>query len=123
MPMLETFFADLEKNPEDWKVRGVLADWYEDSGRADLAGCLRWMVNHKKRPYHGSSKVFTWFNADTVEPGLGDPESDIPGAVYQLLSGGEESANHKAFPNLRAAEEAFQAAWSAARQQGWKADG
>lgn len=120
--MLDTFLTEIQKKPEDWNIRMVLADWYEDNGRSDLAECLRWVSSHKKRPYHGSSKVFTWFNADRIQPGLGDPESDIPEAVYQLLTGGQEIADHKVFPSMHAAEEALQNAWLAARQQGWNDD-
>jgi uncharacterized protein (TIGR02996 family) len=123
MSMLEVFFADLTRNPEDWTMRGVFADWHEDNGRPAQAECLRWMIRRRKRPYHGSSKVYTWFNADTIDPDLGDPESDLPGPVYKLLGGGEESANHKSFRTLQAAEEAFQAAWVAAREQGWDPGG
>jgi hypothetical protein len=63
------------------------------------------------------------FLALTAEPNLGDPESDLPGAVYDLLVGGEEKGSHKSFPDPRAAEESFQAAWLAARERGWRADG
>src|SRR5262249_16172742 len=83
--MLETFYEDLNKKPEDWSLRGVVADWYEDNGQLEGATAQRWMVQNHKRPYHGSSGTFTWFNLDSIDPGLGDPESDIPGGIYQHL--------------------------------------
>src|SRR5947208_9118 len=119
MSILDQFLDDLAQNPDDRSLRGVVADWAEDNNRPDLAACLRWMIKHGKRPYHGSSGGATWFNAETVSPGLGDPESDIPAALYKQLQGGKEVANHKSFPTLRAAEESFQAAWSAARADVW----
>jgi hypothetical protein len=122
MSILDQFLNDLAGAPEDWALRGVLADWAEDNNRPQLAECLRWMIRRQKRPYHGSSGGGTWFNAETIAEGLGDPESDIPAAVFTLLEGGNEVANHKSFATLRAAEEAFQAAWVKAREEGWKAD-
>ena len=119
MSILDHFLEDLGSEPEDWKLRGLVADWAEDNNRPVLAECLRWMVQEKKRPYHGAAGDGTWFNAETVSPHLGDPESDIPAPVYVQLRGGQEVAHHTAFPTLRAAEEAFQAAWEKARAQGW----
>jgi uncharacterized protein (TIGR02996 family) len=123
MNPLESFLEGLAQTPDDWDLRRVVADWCEENGQSGRADCLRWMSRQKKRPYQGSSGSASWFNAETIDPGLGDPESDIPGAVYGVLEGGTESANHKTFPSLRAAEEAFHAAFQAARAKGWRAEG
>lgn len=122
MSILDQLLNDLGQTPDDWKLRGVLADWFEDNSRPEESACVRWMIRHQKRPYHGSSSGATWFNADTVADGLGDPESDIPGSVFELLEGGKSVANHMTFPNVRAAEEAFIAGWTRARKKGWKVD-
>jgi hypothetical protein len=118
--VVDQLLDDLSRAPEDWKLRGVVADWYEDNDRSEEAAALRWMIKNKKRPYHGSASSATWFNLDTVSAGLGDPESDIPGAVFKHLEGGKAVANHMTFPSLREAEEAFLAGWVKARKQGWK---
>jgi hypothetical protein len=123
MSILDQFLQDLADKPDDWNLRGVVADWAEDNNRPDLAECLRWMIKHNKRPYPSSSGGATWFNAETISTGLGDPESDIPAALFGLLQGGQEVAHHKSFPSLRAAEESFQAAWTAARARGWSPEG
>jgi hypothetical protein len=120
MSILDQFMKDLAGAPEDWSLRGVIADWAEDNNRPQLAECLRWMIRQHKRPYHGSSGGGTWFNEDTIAEGLGDPESDIPAEVFTRLEGGNEVANHKTFLTLRAAEESFQEAWLKARGEGWK---
>jgi hypothetical protein len=120
MSILDQLLKDLSGAPDDWSLRGVIADWAEDNNRPQLAECLRWMIRQHKRPYHGSSGGGTWFNEDTIAEGLGDPESDIPGEVFTRLEGGNEVANHKTFPTLRAAEESFQEAWEKARADGWK---
>ncbi len=111
----DQFLSDLEKAPECWQTRGVFADWAEDNGLMDLAACLRWMVKNQKRPY----KKNVWFNADTIANDLGDPMSDVPGAIYKLLSGAKEIANHKTYPTAKEAEENFQVAWLAAKEAGW----
>src|SRR5262249_35900394 len=123
MSVRDQLLDDLCRKPEDWKLRNVLADWYEDNNHPEEAACLRWMLENKKRPYHGSSPSASWFNADTVSPGLGDPESDVPGALFELLEGGKQTANHKTFADLKSAEEAFVAAWLKARKGGWKPAG
>jgi hypothetical protein len=122
MSMVEQFLKDLETTPEDWRVRGIFADWCEDNTQPQLAACLRWMTRLHKRPYHGASGRATWFNADTISSGLGDPESDIPGVIYDLLEGGQKVANHKAYLSMRSAEEAFYSAWQKARERGWNPD-
>jgi uncharacterized protein (TIGR02996 family) len=119
MSVRDQLLDDLVRAPDDWKLRGVLADWFEDNNHVAEAECLRWMIKNQKRPYHGSSPQASWFNADTVGPGLGDPESDVPGPVYELLAGGKVTANHRTFDDLKAAEEAFLAAWVKARKKGW----
>ena len=117
------FVEGLARAPGDWDLRAVFADWCEENAEADVAACLRWMVRHEKRPYHGSSDRATWFNADTIGQGLGDPESDIPAAIFTLLEGGTALANHKAYATVPQAEEAFYHAWHAAREKGWSPEG
>jgi hypothetical protein len=119
MSILDSFLDDLSATPEDWSLRGVVADWAEDNNQPRLAESLRWMIREQKRPYHGSSGGGTWFNADTIAEGLGDPESDLPAVLFSRLEGGKQIANHKSFPTLRAAEESFLTAWVQAREQGW----
>jgi uncharacterized protein (TIGR02996 family) len=111
MSTRDQLLDDLCNAPNDWDLRGVLADWYEDNNFPDEAACLRWMIQQRKRPYHGANRTATWFNADKVRTGLGDPESDIPAALFQLLEGGREVGNHKRFPTICAAEESLLAAW------------
>ncbi len=120
MSTQEQLLDDLASAPGDWKLRGVLADWYEDNDQPEEAACLRWMIQQHKRPYRESDHGASWFNADTVPPGLGDPESDIPGPLFQELEGGLVLGNHRSFPTVRAAEEALLAAWRRARQAGWQ---
>ena len=123
MGLPKQFIEGLARAPDDWQLRGVFADWCEENDWPGLAACLRWMARRRKRPYRGTAERATWFNADTISSGLGDPESDIPGAVYALLEGGEVVANHTAYPSLRQAEEAFYYAWQKARAGGWDPDG
>jgi uncharacterized protein (TIGR02996 family) len=118
MSMVDQFLDDLSRNPDDWRLRGVFADWCEDNNELDRADCLRWMVRHKKRPHPGAYGRATWYDADTITVEL-DPESNIPGAIFELLEGGRAVARHQSFPAVRDAEEAFYAAWEKARKRGW----
>jgi uncharacterized protein (TIGR02996 family) len=122
MSMLEQFLSDLEQSPDDWTLRGVFADWCEDNQQVALAACLRWMAQHHKRPHRSSIGRATWFNADKITTGLGDPESDVPGMVFERLEGGHTVANYREYPSHRAAEQAFHAAWLAAHREGWNTE-
>jgi uncharacterized protein (TIGR02996 family) len=124
MSMLEQFLDELARSPDDWALRGVFADWCEDNRQPALAACLRWMARRRKRAYRGAAGRGTWFNADTIGPDLRDrdPESNVPGLIFGLLEGGRAVANHKVYPSVRAAEEAFHAAWLRARAGGWDPD-
>src|SRR4051812_24233227 len=112
---------DLCRKPDDWTLREVLASWFEDNGLPEEAACLRWMLENKKWPYHGGPQSpATWFDADTISPGLGDPESDVPGAVFAYLEGGTQVRNHMTFADVKDAVEALLAAWVKARKAGWQ---
>ena len=122
MPLPKQFLEGLATTPEDWALRAVFADWCEENDRPAVAACLLWMARRHKRPYQGTAGRATWFNADTISTGLGDPQSDIPGAVFGRLEGGKTVANHTMYPSLGAAEEAFYHAWEKAREGGWNPD-
>lgn len=122
MSILNQLLEDLARAPEDWRLRGVIADWFEDNHRPEEAECLRWMFRHQKRPHSGSADRASWFNEATISEGLGDPASDIPGPVFVQLIGGREVANHKSFDGMLQAEAAFRAAWVRARAGGWSPD-
>lgn len=119
MTLRDQFLTELTETPDDWTLRCIFADWCDDNNQPEVAACLKWMIDRRKRPYRGSHGRATWFNADTITSGLGDPESDIPGAIYDQLRGGQIVANHQAFASLREAEEAFYDAWQKARADGW----
>jgi hypothetical protein len=111
-----------EGGPAEWEALEALAKLYERVGGHEAASALRWMARNRKRPYRSSGFAYTWFNANMIDPGLGDPESDIPGKLYERLLSGEETANHKSYRTLRAAEEDFFQAWTAARAGGWDSE-
>jgi uncharacterized protein (TIGR02996 family) len=119
MSIRDQLLQDIADHPDDWSLRAIAADWAEDHGETNLAECLRWMIRHRKRPYRSARNLACWFDADRIDPGLGDPESDIPGQLFELLPFGEQQANHRIFINVRQAEEALYRAWHLARQSGW----
>lgn len=79
-----SFYADLEKSPDDWTTRLVFADWLQvqwEESKASIDGVLchvlaqgqRWQVENKKRPstgvrttYAHATDIYTWFFRDTA---------------------------------------------------------
>ena len=122
MRMHEQFLADLLQTPDDRMLRGVYADWCEDTDFPDSAACLRWMVSANKRPLRGSTGAGTWFDGGAIAEGLGDEESDLPHELFRRLEGGGQFGNHRTFASLPDAERGVQAAWANARKAGWTPD-
>jgi hypothetical protein len=119
MTTLDTLYEGLARSADDWELRAVLADWFEEAGRQDVADCLRWMVKHRKRPYRSTSGAYHWFNVERVTT-ASDPASDIPAVVYRLMRG-EEGLEmvFRDYDTLKLADEDFYAAWREAQRQGW----
>jgi hypothetical protein len=99
-------------------LRSMLADWCEDHHRHPEAECLRWAVKNGKRCYSDGGQG-AWFNAKTIAPGMGDPESDLPEELYKQLEGGATTANHMNFESAELAERKLLSAWAKAREAGW----
>jgi hypothetical protein len=112
---------DMVKDMDNWKLRSIIADWFEDQGRMLEAECYRWTVLNRKRPYNSadSGTNYTWFNKDAIVDNLGDPESDIPESLYKHMVGGKELANHKSYSSIAEAEQAFIDAYKVAISKGW----
>jgi hypothetical protein len=97
-------YDDVCAKVDDLSAHAILADWCEDNGLHDEADARRWLVAQGKRPYFsGNSTKCSWFNADTIGPGLQDEESDIPGWVFERLKGGKAVANHRTYDTSREA--------------------
>jgi hypothetical protein len=102
---------------------GIAGDWLDDNERLAEAEAYRYLVLNDKRPYTNpnsqsgtekkENKAASWFNKATVGPGLGSEESDLPAELYAHLQGGKETANHKSYDDIRAAVDAFVAAYTA----------
>jgi hypothetical protein len=113
----------LKVGPPNWALLLELADRRERAGRGEEAEALRWMADRRKRPYGSSERgLYTWFNAGTIVSGLGDPESDLPAAVFSRLKGGALVANHRSYRMLWDACEDCVAARVAARRAGVSVD-
>jgi uncharacterized protein (TIGR02996 family) len=115
----EPLYEQLRRDPDDWDTRAVLADWYEEAGQQDIANCLRWSIQHRKRPLRSGSR-FYWFNAATVMTAT-DPASNIPAPLYRALHGGKESCRDvfRDYDTLQAAYTDIYLAWAEARAAGW----
>lgn len=126
-PPSTTFDAlldDICREPENWRLRSVLADWLEDEGRGEEAECVRWMARERKRACRQNDGCFEWFGV-SGEGMLGDPASDVPVWLWDRLAGGHRTDwsmhNHKGYVRYatrRRAELAILAAWKKARREG-----
>ncbi len=130
----DSLMAALDASPDDWTLRKVLADFFDDEGEPEKAMAVRWMVDNKRRPCWqedaGSSNLSarrtspTWYrhnrDGDIKEyfRFRCDPESDLPNRVFYRLPtrGTEDHAVY--YHSLREAEEGFVAAWVLAHQEG-----
>lgn len=108
MTELDKLWEDVCADPENWRLRQVLADHYEDHGLPKEAEWLRWMARHQKRPQVArvSMRAY-WFHAEAMNSDAGDPQSDLPGVLYFRLKAGKVSANHHEY------ESAIEAEWDA----------
>jgi uncharacterized protein (TIGR02996 family) len=123
MTTLEALYEALSCSPDDWQARQILADWFEEAGQQAHADSVRWMVRHRKRPYRSLSGTYHWFNADRVTT-AGDPESNLPEAIYALMHGSEGLETIiRDYDSLREADEDFYAAWRLAGERGLDRDG
>lgn len=91
----DVLFGQFASDPFDRLNASVLADWYDDAGREDVAAAVRWMLEGRRRPYHQefnrNNVPYSWWSmARTESQGEcpGDPESDIPAEVFDELLGG-----------------------------------
>lgn len=117
---IENLFQALTQNPEDWILHSVLADALEDAGKSFEADCLRWLGRNRKRPYaisKGNPENF-WFDQSKINLNGFDPESDLPGELYEQLDG-KTVANQKVYESYREAIEAVMVAWRKAVEGNW----
>ncbi len=115
----DDLYEGLIRSPDDWHLRSVLADWYEDAGQQDVADCLRWMAQHRKRPFPSTEGSYHWFDAARDRTVM-DPESTIPEPLYRRLRGKErDNKGFRDYGDLRSADEDFYRAWREARRRGW----
>jgi hypothetical protein len=79
----------IERNPEDWSRRFLLADVLEDLGDEAAAQCQGWMAYHQRRPdcRRVGGELVEWFWYDG---GMEDHRwcrSVLPKAIFKHLSG------------------------------------
>src|SRR4051812_39025467 len=109
MDTLERLQTALDADPLDGQTRLVLADWYDDHGDAGRAGLQRWLAAQSKRPRLWSGD-YAWYHEDQVSSRDIDPESDLPGDLFNLLPD-RRSPSSAYYSTRRVAEEALLIAW------------
>lgn len=117
------------EQPDDWPRRLVLADFYEEGGRAPEAEALRWMVRTKSRAFREvwqsvNRTGFVWFSYQDRDKGANDPESDLPRWLFDHLPGGEPGGStdyrkQRTYPDRLASEKALLAAFVKSGGKPW----
>lgn len=126
------FYLALEESPGDVVTLLALADWYDEQGDPDAAGCLRWVVRLGKWPfrYHQAAgppqrggpwrEGWWWWAIDgpsaSVDWGL-PAACLLPPAVWQRMVHGfpYRPAVFKEYATVRDAYEALIDAWARVR--------
>lgn len=112
---IEHLQAQLDLRPDDWTLRGVLADCLEEAG-SELAAGYRAMAKGEHRAWTSGGLTCYWFERSG---GWGFP-SHLDRDWYDSLDERGYRPDYKTFPNRRAAEDTAALAFtklSPARQQ------
>lgn len=111
------------ESPQDWHLRLVAADWYEEHGDQDRADCLRWMARYRKCAVgsNDNEPSFAWYDqARHSWPGW---SSELPALLWQAIAAESHIPligwHRKCFPDRRATEEALYQAWPVAIANGF----
>ncbi len=76
----------LGQSPEDWRLVGVIADYYEENGYADAGEFFRWVGKNKYFPFHQKSyrsDNFSWDWRDLGRRTVGN----LPRRLWTMLKG------------------------------------
>lgn len=74
--LLDQFERELDERPDDWDLRRIAADAYEDAGEELRSAFLRWSAENRKYPWRRSSAEFWWW---AVSSGHYPEEHQLPG--------------------------------------------
>ncbi len=122
--------------PDDWVIRLVLADWYEENGFPDMAAGQRWQAKTKRRPgnrkFRGTdlekpeifdptacssapSKPWCWYPALAEEQKKYPAFVLLPMPLYLAMGGWQSPNSHLFFKTITLAEAAL---WMGLRELG-----
>ncbi len=84
------FWAAIEQAPSDDLPKLVFADWLDERGDP-RAGCLRWLVAHRKGPAldrHEPPHTWDWWSNMPADPSYYEPAPEsytLPGNLFTRL--------------------------------------
>jgi uncharacterized protein (TIGR02996 family) len=80
------FERQLGRNPKDWPLRLVYADWLDEQGDQELARAQRWMAKRERCPVIGMGFTIGWADYTAFK----EPAdlSQIPKRVLARMKGG-----------------------------------
>lgn len=117
--LIDSLLTQVCENPEDWDLRRVLADAYEDNGDLEAADCSHWTADNKKRAL--KIALYNWYGS-CRKIGRDDPGSDLPVELFHCLPiiDGEHLPGTVMKYNTRLdSEKALLTAWRICTSQDW----
>ena len=73
--MRESFEAELDRDPANWGLKLIYADWLEEQGEHIAARGQRWMAENEKHPYCDyERKTWNWYHVIWYKWNAGIPE-------------------------------------------------
>jgi hypothetical protein len=108
------------QNPEDWHLRLILADAYEEENNTMYAECQRWLARHHKRALncYAQKEAVAWFDAGRVSTQT-DPESNLPEILFSLLAENKRKSHLLRFESRQESEKVVMRAFPVAITRGW----
>ena len=120
--MRQQFEAELDRDPANWGLRLIFADWLDEQGDHIAARCQRWMGENEKRPdFDIATESWDWWVVNNQHvylvqwhPRLNS--ATIPLHVFQKITNNlMYGLQFKEYPTRIAAESALADALEAVR--------
>lgn len=110
---IATLHRQLDANPEEHNLRGVLADALEEAGEgcAEMAPGYRALCELRRNPHGYASNDWGWWHKHDTS--INDGRDYLPPEWFKLIPTGSRGNNQfRTFPSRREAEDAAAKAFS-----------
>ncbi len=110
--IIQSLYKNIEEHPEDWDLRLVLADAYEEIEELEKSEFWRKTALNKVRPHRNSVNSYNWL---LKTPNLTELLSDVSPILWETMIKNNDVIF---FPNQREAYQALFNAWKEAVKEG-----